>query len=118
MTRLRASCACTSAVMLRSGRAVCASCQAPLSVEAEERVVFTTNAGEWPPTARSRRHARDLIRRVPEHERSGFGRTTAWKVESSAFHRFYVAPIPSTVDCLAAIGPDAWIERAGYRVTR
>lgn len=53
------------------------------------RDFFSTSHGAWPPGAKSRRHARDLIRRVPGHARTGVGRQTVWRVECALFDAYY-----------------------------
>jgi hypothetical protein len=47
----------------------------------------------WPPCARSRRHARDMIRRVCGHEQLGKGKATQWRVRVDLYHAAMIRPI-------------------------
>lgn len=65
--------------------------------------VYATKPEElYPPGCRSRRQARDRIRRVPEHAVHGAGPSTVYSVAAEAYHGFYSkrplakAPAPPT----------------------
>lgn len=85
---------------------------------------WSTEIGCWPPRCRSRRQARDRIKKVPEHVREGRGKDTVWSVAKDAYRAHYgtrkppakvkVEPISAedaaAVDRILAIG--------GVRATR
>lgn len=83
---------------------------------------YSTAEGNWPREAKSRRHARDLIRRVPGHEQIGTGRAVVWRVSAEAYRAFYTrraAPVIAlatrdTDDALAA----KYLDAANLRKTR
>jgi hypothetical protein len=121
VTTLRPSCECTSVALLRGGALSCAACGAAIVLApATDTGVFSTEAGSWPPRARSRRHARELIRRVDGHERMGAGRETQWRVSAEAYHAHHrkqrvtvvTAPLPELPNV------ESWVRTAGYRITR
>lgn len=67
--------------------------------DAEPAVYSTHDPACWPRGCRSRRHARDRIRRVPGHERIGRGPATQWAVSRDAYRAHYTrAPEASTSD--------------------
>jgi len=91
--------------------------------------VYSTESSElWPRQARSRRHARDLIRQVPGHVRHGTGPATQWRVEADLYRRHYTKrPIVKTVPAPSATTnepltaeqlADLALEEAGLRATR
>ena len=95
---------------------------------AEANVYSTETPDLWPRRARSRRHARDLIRGVPGHERYGAGRETIWRVDAEAYRKHYAqrplvkvpASAPARTD--QVITDEAIADRAlvdsGLRATR
>jgi len=124
MIALRPTCDCTSVAMLRLGSITCASCGAVVAIASEvDAEIFSTEVGCWPPGARSRRHARELIRRVGEHERVGFGRETQWQVSAESYRRHYrrksstLGLVPKS-EAAAASRVDGWISAAGFRQTK
>jgi hypothetical protein len=107
--------------MLRVGAVTCASCGAAVVIAAEaDAGVYSTEPGGWPPRARSRRHARELIRRVGGHEHVGAGRETQWRVTVEAYHRHYRRKVATreTKPMAPVVSVDQWINAAGYRSTK
>lgn len=118
---IQATCSCTSAVLIRDGALTCATCGAGISATTGASV-YSTQPGEWPEGCRSRRTAKDRLRRVPGVEIVGRGRATVWRVSRAAYAAHYarrlvptaMAPRPSTDEEIAA----AALEAAGTRATR
>lgn len=80
---------------------------------------YTTEPGTWPPGARSHRQARDRIRAVSGHVRSGKGKATRWSVSVSAYQAHH-ASRPATVLHVAATTDEQIATAAldGFRATR
>lgn len=125
---LSAQCSCTSAVMLRAGRVVCATCDAPLVLRehaAHVPVYSTVAPASYPPGCPSRRSARERIREVHGHVRSGTGRATVWSVDAEIYRVHYSRSTPKTTlrlvpqpneDDEAAV--EAALAASGARLTR
>lgn len=64
---------------------------------------YTTEPGHWPRGARSRRHARDLIRRVPGHVQIGAGAATQWSVSVAAYRAHHNTTNPTTAPALTLV---------------
>lgn len=95
--------------------------------EANAPTFYATERGAWPRGARSRRHARDLIRRVPGHERIGIGATTEWRVSVAAYRAHHVtrsvpalpvAIVPSAKPLTAEQVAERTLSSMGLRSTK
>lgn len=115
---MRASCICTAPVMLRQGVLVCATCGAPIMSPADE--TYSTEPGTWPPRCRTRRAARDRIRRVPGHEREGEGPATVWRVSVDAYRAHYQRQRAPELQLVSQLSDEEIAERAlrQWRTTR
>jgi len=86
-------------------------------------LVFSTEPCSWPPGVRSRRGARQRIRAVAGHVRTGAGRATIWSVGVEAYQAHHsrsasaVRIVPEPVSDDDAIA-EAALDAAGLRSTR
>ncbi len=82
--------------------------------------VYTSEPGQWPPGARSRRSARDRIRAVPGHEQLGRGKATVWRVAVGAYRAHHGRrPATPVTDCVRTTDEElAELALTGTRATR
>lgn len=93
---LNATCYCNSAVIIRAGAVVCASCGAAIvATQVSASETYSTEPGEWPEGCPSRRAARDRLRDVPGVEVIGQGRGTIWRVSKAAYAAHYARSSPA-----------------------
>lgn len=80
------------------------------------RPVYSTgHRSSWPPGCRSKRAARDRIRRVPGHRSDGPG---VWLVEAEAYRAYYARRAPSKLVVLCTDEAIADAVLSGTRATR
>lgn len=83
----------------------------------------TERADLYPPGKKKRRPARDAIRAVPGHTRTGEGKATVWSVARAAYHAHHTC-VARTLRIVPAQAADddaiaeAAIAAAGVRPTR
>lgn len=86
---LRASCTCTSVVMIRAGVASCATCSAPIS--ADPCAEYRTRGGSLP-AGRTARWLREHAPKIAGARREGTnGRSVVWIIPAAAYAA-YVSP--------------------------
>lgn len=124
---LRAGCRCTSAVMVRDGAVVCATCGAGVHQAGATAGVLSTAAGGALPAGWSRRRFLEAVRTMPAARRSGGrrGRGVAWEIDRADFEAEIAArrslARDARGDAKSAPAPvvsiDGWLSSAGFRPT-
>ena len=133
---IHATCKCTSAVLIRAGSLVCASCGAPVASDEPARSAPTTaptTYGSRPPHAAPpgkshrwlREHGQELLAYGAERRGGKRGRDVLWLISSEGYARFIAAQREFAEPSLPEAAPeqsnvvdlDAFIAGAGYRLT-
>lgn len=127
---MRATCRCTSTLLIVAGEVVCATCRAPVvdDVTASLPAEYGSRLPWSPPPKRSHRWLRD---HGPEllgygaHRKGGKrGRDVVWIIPREGYERWLAdqrrpAPNPApAMTNLVRVDPASWIKASGHRMTR
>jgi hypothetical protein len=123
---LAASCSCISVPLLRDGAVVCAACSAPVFARGlvDADVYSSANPASYPPGCKNRRQARERIRVVPGHERTGNGPATLWSVNAETYrvHHARKPSAPAKLVLVPTTSDESAVEAAlavsGVRMTK
>lgn len=122
--KLVASCACTSAVLLRAGAVVCATCGADVVAADAPPAMYGSRPPYPAPPGRSHRwlreHGRELEPFGATRTGGRRGRSVLWTISAEGLRAYEAAQRAATAPPtnVVHVDADAWIAGAGYRATR